>query len=98
MKIETHFKFSGEEFNSVLHYQLIATCVGGSQWGTGTIKRKIKEQFDDKEIEVIDKIYRKCSKWYLKSGTPEEYEMNSTELDIWRRLYAFCRSNLTCYC
>lgn len=97
MKTETHVILEHDEVNDILHYQLIASCIGSSSWNTGKINREKEKIFSPSELEMIKKIYNKAHKWYLITGVPNEISMSIEEFNLWKKLKDFCIKNMTYY-
>lgn len=96
MKLKMEFEFERDEVRSKLHYDLVASSIGGSQWNTGTNKRRLKESgFTEDDLAVIKKIYKKCSKWYLETGVPEIVKIPSDEYNVWQRLIFYLHKYFT---
>lgn len=97
MKIETIYKFNREEIQRHLCYQLITESIGGTRWDTGTNKRKLHQEFTDEEIFDIQKIYKKCFKWYTHIGIPDEITLSIEMYNLWMKLKQYCIKNFTIY-
>lgn len=97
MRVEMTCKFRREEVNNHLHYRLIVESMGSSRWNTGTNKRKLIQQFTDKEIAEIQDIYCRCFKWYTHTGVPDEVSLSAETYQLWLKLKNYCVQNFTTY-
>lgn len=87
MIVKRTYRFDEQDNEEI---RLIAECTHLSAWNTGKNKRKLRECFNEEEIEIIEKISNKCYRWYTKTGITENAELTEKEFDVWGRLVQFC--------
>lgn len=83
-------KLTREEVQRDIPYGLICETLYGASWGTGRLKRKFQQEFDEYEKRDIYRLRRKAREWYLEVGVPDTVIMARSTYDLWQRLGRLC--------
>lgn len=87
------------EIEEEIPYKLICETRYGAKWGgdrqrhtLSKVQRKYREMFSEEEQREAAKLFVLAHKWYLSTGTPDEYEATPETLELWKKLGEFCTS------
>ena len=72
-------RFNHDEFQRRVPYQ--AVVEGWKKFKTGSVQRKYKAAFEEKERQWFESWHRPFHKWYISSGPPRQIEITLGDLD-----------------
>ena len=90
MEIRTYVILDRGEIQEQIPYALICETMEGAKWNTGKRRRLMKERFTKSEIKAIGRLHRQAHNWYLIRGVPNELELTTKTMILWRRLADLC--------
>lgn len=90
MKVETYIVLDRDEINKQIPYAVVCEIMCGSRWNTGKMKRLMKQQFTETEVNAIYRMYRQAYSCHLVKGVPDELRITPHILMLWQKLATFC--------
>lgn len=79
-----------EEVEAAINYRLICEAMCSEKWQTTRLQKAWAEKFTESERAECYRMKAQAYKWYLRTGVPEEIEMTTGTLALWKKLEAFC--------
>ena len=81
-----------DEVECSIAYRFICETMLGSAWSTSRRRRRWSSEFSEAERKAFLRLRDQATKWYLRTGVPDEVTMTVETLGLWQRLEAFCAS------
>jgi len=93
MDIQVSISLSRDDIlNGALGYQIICETRESSVWDTRRCKNLWMSEFDSREREETEAIFKQCHSWYLKKGVPlEGITVSVDRLKLWYKIEEFCK-------